>query len=165
MAQELDVQINPLVNYNQQIKIIKKECDAAGFPPECKEKLKSLHKEVDKLRRYCARKPNDFRCDALERTNSERVDPIEELCSRDPYASKCVSKREEKRRNVIQLARYCKIRPESSRCKPKPPPRKREPFMVGYCRNNPETKMCVRYLEQERERKDPNYREGRVNTF
>lgn len=164
-SDNLNIQINPLVNYSQQIKQIRKECGALGFPEECKMRLDTLSKEMDTLRRYCQKNYNDYRCDALEKKSTEAVDPLEELCFKDPYASKCVNKRETRRQNALLLAKYCRSRPESSRCKPPAPPKKREPYLVSFCRKSPKAKMCVKYLEEEKLRKDPFYKEDKQNVF
>lgn len=165
IAENLNITINPLLNYQQQLKQLKKECDAAGFPDECKVRFEALSKEIDTLKKHCHKNPDDFRCDALERKGIERVDPLEEACGADPYATKCIRKKEVIRFNTLQLARYCKQRPESSRCKAKPLPQKKEPYIITFCKKFPTKKMCVAYNEAERLKKDPYYKSERANTF
>jgi hypothetical protein len=165
IAEELKININPLLDYHQQIKDLKKECFNAGFPEECEKRLKTLNDEYAKLTKYCMKNQNDFRCDSISKRRAEQIDPLEELCARDPYATKCVNKRERQKMSILMTAKYCKTRPESSRCKPKPPKKKKEPYLVSFCRNNPEKKMCLKYIEAERLRKDPFYKEDQANLF
>ena len=164
-ADNLNITINPLLNYHQQLKQLKKECDAAGFPEECKTRFEQMSKEIDTLKKHCHKNPDDFRCDSLEKKSTERKDPLEEACSNDAYSTKCIRKKEEIRFNTLQLAKYCKQRPESSRCKPKPVAQKKEPYIVTFCRKFPSKKMCITYNETERLKKDPYYRSDRANTF
>ena len=165
IAEDFKIVTNPLIDYHQQLKDLKRECFQADMPEECKIKIKSLSDEMESLRKHCVANPNDYRCDALERKNTDRVDPYEELCSKDQYASKCVRHRSAIRENAVRMVKYCKERPESSRCKPLPPPKKREPFLVSFCRANPNKKMCVKHFEEERAKKDPYYKEDRANAF
>jgi hypothetical protein len=164
-SEEIKIVINPLINYHQQIKEINKECIAAGMPEECKTRLKGLSDEMEKLRKYCGRNSNDFRCDALDRHNEERASALEDLCNRDPYADKCVRHRSSLRANQLHLVKYCKEKPDSSRCRPNAPPKKKEPFIVKYCKLNPEKRSCVKYYDDERSKKDPYYKEDRKNLF
>jgi hypothetical protein len=164
-SEGLNIQVNPLLSYKEQIKEIQKECRAAGNPPQCEERIQGLQKEEDRLRKHCEKRPNDFRCDSLKKSKKEYIDPVEELCSNDPYHDKCVRRREDRMRNMRYMAQFCRKQPDHQRCQPKAPPQPKEPYMDRYCKKREHEKRCQRYAI-EKKRASGNYSSSeKDNTF
>jgi hypothetical protein len=164
-SDSLNIRVNPLLSYKEQIKEIQKECRAAGNPPACQERIEALQNEEDRLRKHCERRPNDFRCDALKKQKKEWVDPVEELCSKNPYHDKCVRRRENRIRDMRYLGQFCKKQPDAPRCRPKAPPQPKEPYIERYCKNRAHEKRCQRHAEQKKRESGASSNSGRMNTF
>lgn len=165
VSEPLNIRVNPLLSYKEQIKEIQKECRSAGNPPQCQERIEALQKEEDKLRSHCEKRPHDFRCDALKRNKKDHVDPVEELCSKNPYHDKCVRRRDSRLRNMRHMAQFCRKQPESARCKPKAPPQPKEPYIEKYCKNRTHEKRCQRYSEEKKRSSGSTSDNERTNSF
>jgi hypothetical protein len=164
-SEGLNIRVNPLLSYKEQIKEIQKECRAAGNPPECEERIQGLQKEEDRLRKHCEKRPNDFRCDALKKKKKEYVDPVEELCSNDPYHDKCVRRREDRMRNMRYMTKFCRTKPDHQRCQPKAAPQPKEPYMDRYCKKREHEKRCQRYAIEKKISSGNNSSGEKDNTF
>jgi hypothetical protein len=165
LAEPLNIRVNPLLSYKEQIRDLTKECRIAGNPPECQERIEALQNEEDRLRKYCEKRPNDFRCDSLKKAKKEYVDPVEELCSKNPYHDKCVRRRENRIRDMRYMATFCRKNPDSARCRPKPPPQPKESYIERYCKNRGHEKRCKRYAAEKKNAYGGSSSSERENTF
>jgi hypothetical protein len=163
-AEVLSMSVNPLITYQEQLKQIRKECRAAGFPPECEKRIADLEKEQEKLQDFCAKNSRDTRCDSIKRKSASNPNAQEEFCSENPDSSQCIRRKERKRMTQRYMLRFCRINPENLRCKPKIAYRKKESYIEKFCKDNPTEKKCVIFFERSGRavKKDDS---GQPNTF
>lgn len=147
-AEGLNISVNPLLTYHEQLKQLKQDCGALGFPPICEEKLKSITKEQMQLTEHCKTNFYDKRCQALRKKPKETTDRIDNFCADNPNVPRCQKRKERRRYLQKYLLKYCKIKPNSPRCRPKLAKKKKPSYMEKFCVEHAEEKRCVRFFER-----------------
>lgn len=165
LSEGLNLSVNPLVSYPEQLKQLKQDCKALGYPPECDAKEKAINKDMQELSRLCAVNKYDARCQSLKKKSYEYVSYLNQYCDDNPNADKCIRKREMKRRQQQELFKYCRTNPDSSRCRPKFRVKKKPPFMDRYCEKHGEENSCKRYFKSSGKRMPGADDEGKNNLF
>lgn len=164
-AQILNLAVNPLISYPEQIKQLRQDCKALGFPPECEEKEMAINKDIKELNKLCLANKYDPRCQSLKKKSYDYLSEINRFCDDNHNAEKCVRKREEKRRQRQELFKFCKTNAESSRCRTNIAPRKKAPFMDRYCEKHADENSCKRYFKSSGKRMPGSEDDGKNNLF
>lgn len=164
-AQGLNLSVNPLISYPEQLKQLKQDCKALGFPPECDAREKSLNKDIKELSTFCKKNKYDARCQSLKRKPKEYISYSNQYCDENPNSDKCVRKREMKRFQQREKFKYCSKHPDSARCRAKRAQPKKKPYMDIFCEKYPTKPSCIKYFRTSGKNQAGSEDSGKNNLF
>lgn len=146
-AQGLNLSVNPLISYPEQLKQLQQDCKALGFPAECEARERSLNKDIKELSNFCKKNKFDLRCQSLKRKPKDYISYSNQYCDENPNSEKCIRKREMKRFQQREKFKYCAKKPDSVRCRPRTVKAKKKPYMDTYCEKYATKPTCIKYFK------------------